>query len=280
MPPLPLYPNMPAGMTDINWGAMNPTTYGAVDPVLASNQATRRVQMESDREYSLRAKQVKQQAEQIAISKGQAKANEWYQKQMVQLAKDKFQEEQRQFNVTSSGYLDNGQNTLARDQFQDNSLQNWTRYAIDLGSKPEDWVKYQRMTSGVANNLASIPGLSWTTGGQQGNQTFQGEPKSNSLGNVLTAMGIAGGGTWAQQAAGQAAAGDVAMTPDQQSIYQTANEFAKNPAGAAPGWWENLDTDMKDLLRGAAEAQGHSWASVTSRYNRSRWGGGGSASAA
>jgi len=271
---------MPAGMTDINWGAMNPTTYGAVDPVLASNQATRRAQLESDREYELRAKQVKQQAEQIAISKGQAKANEWYQKEMIKLSKQKFAEEQRQFNVTASGYMDDGRNTLARDQFQDNSLQGWTKMAVDLGSRPEDWVRYKRMTSGVAENIGSIPGLSWTVGGQQGAQTFQGQARPNSLANVQTAMGIASGGNWAQQAAGQAASGNVAMTPDERSIYQTANEFAMNPQGAAPGWWDELDTDTKDMIKGAAEAQGHSWSSVLSRYGRSRWGGGGSSIAA
>lgn len=281
MPPLPLIPNMPAGMTDINWGAMNPTSYGAgQDPYTAVDEARRRTQLESDRDYALRAKQIKQQAESIAIQKGQAKANEWYQKQMVQLAKDKFQEEQRQFNVTSSGYLDNGAPTLAREQFQDNSLQGWTKMAVDLGSRPEDWVRYKRMTSGVAANVGSIPGLSWTVGGQQGAQTFQGQARPNSLANVHTAMGIASGGNWAQQAAGQAASGNVAMTPDEQSIYQTANEFASNPQGAAPGWWDELDTDTKDMIKGAAEAQGHSWSSVMSRYGRSRWGGGGSSMAA
>lgn len=283
MPPLPLIPNMPAGMTDINWGAMNPTSYGAPAPrdgYTAVDEARTRTQHESDREYQLRVKEANRRREEIAIRQGEAAANKWYQKQMVQIAKDKMQEEARQFNVTASGYLDDGRNTLARDQFQDNSLQNWTKYAIDLGSKPEDWVKYKRMTSGVADNISSIPGLSWTAGGQQGNQTMQGQAQSNSLGNVMTAMGIGNGGTWAQQAAGQAATGGVAMTPSEQQIYQTANEFASNPQGAAPGWWEEQDSDTKDLLKGAAEAQGHSWATVMSRYGRSRWGGGGSAAAA
>lgn len=283
MPPLPLIPNMPAGMTDINWGAMNPSSYGAPatnDPYTAVNEARKRSQMESDREYELRVKEANRRREEIAIKKGEAAANKWYQQQMVQISKDKLVEDQRQFNVTSSGYLDNGQNTLARDQFQDDSLQSWTAKAIDLGSRPEDWVKYKRYTSGVGNNLGSIPGLSWTAGGQQGNTTAQGEHPTSSLGNVMTAMGIANGGNWASSAANQAAQGNVAMTPSEQQIYQTANEFAANPQGAAPGWWDELDTDTKDLIKGAAEAQGHSWASVMSRFNRSRWGGGGSAVAA
>lgn len=280
MPPLPLLPNMPAGMTDINWGAMNPTTYGAVDPADAVKQAARRSQLESDREYELEVEKLKQKAQEIAISKGEAAAKKWYYEQTVKLSKAKLAEEQRQFNVTSSGYLDNGAPTLAREQFQDNSLQGWTKMAVDLGSRPEDWVRYKRMTSGVAANVGSIPGLSWTVGGQQGAQTFQGQARPNSLANVHTAMGIASGGNWAQQAAGQAASGNVAMTPDEQSIYQTANEFASNPQGAAPGWWDELDTDTKDMIKGAAEAQGHSWASVLSRYGRSRWGGGGSSVAA
>lgn len=297
MPPLPLIPNMPAGMTDINWGAMNPTTYGApatYDPYTAVDEARKRAQLESDRDYQLRAKQIKQQAEQIAISKGQAKANEWYQKQMVQLSKDKFKEEQRQFNVTSSGYLDSGAPTLAREQFQDNSLRGWTQDAIKLASTPKDWVAYKRMTSGVANNIGSIPGLSWAAGGQIGNQTFAGNPETNSLSNVMGAMGVnvgqggaatqqASGGNWASAAAQQAqsiAQSNPAFSNQENQIYQTADEFSRNPQGAASDWYEQLDPMTRELIQGASEAQGHDWSTVMARYKRSRWGGGGSSVAA
>ncbi len=254
----------------------------------AKDQATRRVQMESDREYELRAKGVKQQAEQMAISKGQAAATKWYNEQMVQLAKDKLQEEsrqfdltfgenQRQFNTTASGYLDNGSPTMAREQFYDSSLQGWTDKAIQLGSTPRDWVKLLRYNSGVQGNIAQIPGLNWTQGGQRGNQTFSGQPESNSLSNVMTGMGI-GSGNWAAQAAGQAST--AAMTPDQQQLYDTAREFGMNSHQSAPGWWESQDPATQEAIRGAAEAQGLDWSSTMARYNRSRWGSSGNSQAA
>lgn len=241
----------------------------------AVQEAQARSQLESDREYDLRAKQIKQQADQIAISRGQAKANEWYQKEMVKLAKAKFEEEQRQFNVTASGYMDNGSPTLAREQFQDSGLRGWAQLAASLKG-PEDWVQYKRMTSGVANNIGSIPGLSWTQGGQVGNTTFAGTPQVLTTQKLLGDLGA--GGDWATQGAVQAQ--QAAMTPQEQQIYQTADEFARNPQGAASGWYENLDPTTRSLLKGAAESQGHDWATVLSRYGRSRWGGGGSSMAA
>lgn len=230
-----------------------------------------RSQLERDREYELRAEGIKQQAEQIAISRGQAEANKWYQKEMVKLAKDKMVEESRQFNVTASGYLDNGSPTLAREQFQDSGLRGWAQLAASLKG-PEDWVQYKRMTSGVADNIGSIPGLSWTQGGQVGNTTFAGTPQVLTTQKLLGDLGA--GGDWAAQGAAQAQ--QAALTPQEQQIYQTADEFARNPQGAAPGWYENLDATTRSLLKGAAESQGHDWATALSRYGRSRWGGGGS----
>src|SRR5687767_7097724 len=112
MPPRPMIPNLPDGMTDINWNASSGSNTSRSGLVMngmgqwvtpeelaeslyqARTQATKRVQMESDREYELRAQSVKRQAEQIAIQKGQAAATKWYNEQMVSLARDKLQEEQ------------------------------------------------------------------------------------------------------------------------------------------------------------------------------------------
>lgn len=307
MPPLPLYPNVPAGQNDINWGAMGSYDVpsggggGSNDAYLAVDEARKRAQLESDREYKLRAKQIKNQAAEIAIKKGQAAAEKWEKQQMVQLAKDKLAEEQRQFNatfgenqrqfnVTSSGYLDNGSPTLAREQFQEGSLQNWTDKALALSRLPQDWVTLSRLQRGVADNIGSIPGLNWASGGQVGNTTFAGQPQSNSLANVLGNMGInvgqgggGGGGNWASQAAETAnriATAPLNLRPDQQQIYRTAREFGMNPQGAAPGWYESLDPSLRDEIQGAMEDQGLSWADTMSRYKRSRWGGGGGALAA
>lgn len=268
--------------------------------------AVRRARELDDRAFEVELKKLKQDAERIAITRGQAEANRWYQEQSVKLAKRKLEEEarqfdltfgegKRQFNITASGYMDDGRNTLARDQFQDNSLFNWTKEAIQLASRPEDWVKLRRMQSGVAANIGSMPGLNWASGGQQGNTTFVGQPQNNSLGNVMRPMGInvgqgagagqqtAQSGNWASQAAQQAdniAQADPNFTPDEQQVYQTAREFAMNPQGAAPGWFENLDPLTRSLLQGAAEAQGLDWGSALTRHKRSRFGGGGSAMAA
>lgn len=284
------------------------TDAGKSEAVRQYNAAQKK---ERDRQYGLAVKRLQQEAAQIAIQKGQAEANAWYNRQMVKLSQQRLAEDARQFNVTSSGYLDNGNPTLEREKFQDNSLYNWTKEAIDLASQPEDWVKYRRYTSGVAANAGAIPGLAWTQGGQQGNQTFQGQQKSNSLSNVLTAMGIATGdstgtqqtaapattaGTtdanWAQQAVNQSAgdatgansavttsnqiastANDEAnMTGDERQLYETANAFSQNPSQSAPGWWHSLDPTTQKLIAGAAKAQGHDWASVMSRLGRSTWG--------
>ncbi|HVQ45106.1 MAG TPA: hypothetical protein VMT30_09205 [Candidatus Saccharimonadia bacterium] len=369
-------------------------------------------------------------------------------------------EQHDQFQTTATGYTPTGQATLEREKFGNQALLDWTTKAIDLASNPADWIKYKQMTSGVAGNLANIPGLAWTQGGQQGNTAFNGTPQANSLGNVLGQMGIqqpgqgevrpgaspppggpqpgalspaeqsrfneitsrraalaaahegdvspedlaelqryqargaaqtviplspqeqaraqqimerqaqqraageavdpsdaaelaryqargsqpsapagdGSGGYYLRSGAGGAPAGGVAdaqptpsrpgyvdsaalspmqnpsamapaaapqtqqpvtnwalaaanmiptgdalrssLSAPEQQIYDTANEFAKNPQGAASGWYEQQDPMTKELMRGAAQAQGHDWTTVMSRYNRSRWGGGGSAMAA
>lgn len=296
---------------DFNWSADAAPLWGAPDRSVrfndARNAATdratyeqlqaayqaddterlRRAQMERDREYELRAQNIENQAKQIAISQGQAKANEWYQKQMVQLSKEKFQEEQRQFdltfgegqrqfNVSQSGYMDNGNPTLAREQFQDSGLRSWAQLAASLKG-PETWVQYKALTGGVADNIGSIPGLSWTQGGQVGNTTFQGTPQVLTTQKLLGDLGV--GGSWAAQGASQAQQ-QAAMSPQEQQLYRTADEFARNPQQAASGWYESLDPTTQSLLKGAAESQGHDWATALSRYGMSRWGGGAGVGAA
>jgi hypothetical protein len=266
------------------------------DPYEAYDEYRQRRQLESDRQYELQVQAAKRQREQMAISRGQAEATRWYNEQMIKLSKAKFEEDkrqfdmtfgenQRQFNTTASGYLD-GKPTMAREQFQDSSLQGWTDRALQLSMQPKDWVAYKRMTSGVRNNIGSMPGLSWANGGQVGNTAFAGDPETNSLGNVMGAMGVGqggGGGGWAGTAAQQADAianADPNLTSQEQQIYQTADEFARNPQGAAPGWWEGLDPMTQSLIEGAAQSQGHDFSTVLSRHRRSRWGGGGSSVAA
>jgi hypothetical protein len=245
----------------------------------------RRAQYESDREYELEVKKLKQARENIAIRKGEAAANKWYQEQSIQLAKQKFAEDQRQFDMTFA----EGQR-----QFNDTSLQGWTDKALTLSRTPKDWVTLERMQKGVASNAGNIPGLAWAAGGQLGNTTFAGNPESNSLANVLGNMGMnvgqgaaqqtaAPSGNWASQAAQQAhqmVTQPLNLRPDQQQLYQTAREFAMNPHQSAPGWYENLDPLTRDLLQGAAEDQGLDWSSAMSRLKRSRWSGGSSSMAA
>lgn len=248
-----------------------PTTYPGY--YTSIDEARRRYQMESDREYDLKAKGIKQQAEQIAISRGQAEATAWYNRQMVQLSKEKFAEEQRQFNVTATGYID-GKPTMAREQFQDTSLFNWTGKAIDLASTPKDWVKLARMNAG----MQARGGLDWQGGGQQGVAAFSGQPETNSLGNVMGNLGV--GGNWAAQAADGIANSNPQMSPEQQQLYATGRDFGMNSHQAAPGWWESQDPLNKQLIQGAAEAQGLDWATTMAKWNRSRWGGGAGSSTA
>lgn len=88
---------------------------------------------------------------------------------------------------------------------------------------------------------------------------------------------------WAQQAANMVPTNDqllAKMTPQERQIWDTAQGFAKNPQQSAAGWYEQQDPMTKELYRGAAQAGGHDWGTVMSRYNRSRWGGSGSSMAA
>lgn len=261
----------------------------------------RRQQMEADREYELRKQSAERQREQIAVSQGQAKATEWYNRQMIGITRDRLQQEmtihtqnlaetQRQFNVSQSGYLDSGKPTLGREQFQDQSLMGWTGKAVELASKPRDWVNYARYSRGVSGNVGNIPGLAWTQGGSMGNVSAdpnQAAHPTNSLGSVFGDLGVGTPNPTAQQAMSMipGAGGGVStaggLNAQQQQLYATANELASNPQGAAYGWLEGQDPTMVDLLRGAAEAQGHDWPTVLARYGRSRWGAGsGSARAA
>lgn len=303
---------------------MDDELFGSID------EARSRIQMESDREFGLRAQSIGLQAKRIAIEKGVAAANAWYQRQMVSLARDKFEEDKRQFDATfgenqrqfnagalgymvdpssgqrvptfprerwtaeTSGYFDDQgtrRPTFQREQWQDNSLRDWSQLAASLKG-PEDWVQYHRLTKGLANNLASMPGLNWLSGGQAGSTTNAGQAQPLVLHSLLRDMGAVPS-SWASAAAGQAGqqaqqqqasggtgASGTAFTPSQQQILQTANEFAAAPQMAAPGWLEGLDPTMVAMLKGAAESQGHSWADVMQRYNRARWTGPGSAQAA
>lgn len=258
----------------------------APDPYEAYDEYRRRRQLESDREYELRAQELQRRKEEIAITRGRAEAERWYQRESMKLAKEKFEQDKFQFEVTATGYY-NGRPTLDRERFQDSSLQGWTDKALTLASTPKDWVKLARMYAGVSNNIGSMPGLNWASGGQVGNTAFAGNPETNSLANVLGNMGVnAGGGSggnWASSAAQQAdniANSNPAFNPGQQQIYQTAREFGMNPAGAAPGWFESLDPTTKSLLEGAAQAQGLDWATSMSKYRRSRFGSGGDSRAA
>jgi hypothetical protein len=333
---------------------MDDELFGAID------EARQRSQMESDREFGLRAQQIKQGAQRIAIEKGVAQANAWYQRQMVQLAKDKFTEDVRQFNMNFgeqqyqyrttafgrdkdtgaptmarenmeagltgtyggaptwerqyqtgeltgdlngtptlqktfgeagiTGYY-NGAPTLARQQAADQSLLGWTSKAVELGERPADWVSARRFNLGAGAALGA--GLNWQQSpnqlvGQQGTVTASGATPTGSLQDTWGAMGMGaqGGmaGSWAGQAAANyqqaAAQAQANMSPDEQALYKTANDFAENPQAAGAGWWEQQDPLTQQMIQGAALAQGKDWSSVMARYNRSRWGGGGSAMAA
>lgn len=88
---------------------------------------------------------------------------------------------------------------------------------------------------------------------------------------------------WAYQAAGMVPTGQAlrdSLTPGERQIFDTADSFSRNPQSAGFGWFESQDPLTKNLLRGAAQAQGHDWETTMSRFNRSRWGGGGSSRAA
>jgi hypothetical protein len=263
------------------------------DQMTAYDEARTRAQMMEDRDYELAVQRIGQEADRIAISQGQQEANEWYQREMVKLSQQRFGLEEagvtgtyngsptfaaRQFETQQTGYL-NGAPTLAREQFQQGSLMGVLDRAIQLGSQPGDWVKLARFNSGVSNNLSSLPGLNWTSGGQQGNVTSTGQTQPNSVGNALGQAGLQTPAGWAGAAAAGSAQPGVAaqglnLNPDQQQIYQTAHEFASNPQGAAPGWYEGLDPTVREMLKGAAQAQGKDWSAAMARYGRSRWGGG------
>jgi hypothetical protein len=324
--------------------------YGSID------EARSRYQMESDREFGLRAQQNKMTAQRIAIEKGTAAANAWYQRAQIALAKDKFKEDirqfdlqfgegQRQFDISAfgidkdgrptlsrekllsdltgmyqgkntwerqyqtaglTGFLD-GQSTLDRERlgleqarFGDDSLYRWTNAALEARKRPQDWIGYKRLTSGVAGLPGGIPGLNyganqhgyatWQGGNQTGNVTVGADPTPASIGDTLGALGQGGqanvgavgqmpangnmAGNWALQAAQGIANAPLNLSADEQQVYNTAREFSRNPHGAGIGWWEQQDPMTKELIQGASEDLGNDFATVMSRYKRSRWGAG------
>lgn len=247
------------------------------DQLTAYNEGRTRYQAVEDREYQARMQQISQQADQIAISKGQAEANAWAQREQTKLAREQLGLNRQQFETQATGYY-NGAPTMAREAQQDNSLRSWAQFGASLKG-PEDWVAYKRMTSGVANNISSIPGLNWANGGQVGNQTFQGQPQALTAQKLLGDMGV---GNWAASAAQNVAQADATpgMTPDERDIYSAADSFSRNPQGASSGWLEGLDPMTQSMLKGAAESAGHDWSSVMGRYKASRYMGAGSSTAA
>lgn len=65
----------------------------------AIDEARERYREESDREYQLRVQGLQNQREQIAISRSQQEANEWYNRQMVEVTRAKLEEDKRQFDL-------------------------------------------------------------------------------------------------------------------------------------------------------------------------------------
>ena len=279
--PMPLSPAEQAQRDSDYWQTAQQTPMGIANQT-AYDEARTRFQAIQDREYQLQLDQLKRQRDADAATVGYQRANLEYQNRVLALSKKRQEQEAQQFNVTASGYMPDGSPTMAREQFQTNTLTGLINTAAQLNG-PANYGNYLAQTRGVASNIGSIPGLAWTQGGQVGNQTFTGSPQVKSLNSILGDMGIGTG------AAGAAAGGGMGAVANgtipglgnfDQQIFRTADEFARNPQGAAAGWYESQDPMTKELLQSAATKQGHDWSSVMGRYNMSRWGGGGSAAAA
>lgn len=243
---------------------------------------------------------LKAERDRIAIAKGEAEANQWYQRAQVKLA-----QQTHALRVSEVTGYHNGAPTLQRETSQaDVALR-----AGQLGASlrgPRDWATYLRTSNDVAGSPASsfvnatpgglgqnnvntrrmtlkdvlgdfgmgngggMVGQSGAMGGGAATGTMPGAPAPNSA-------GLTGGpnpnGTYqpVQQPVGQmpggASALGLGLNPGEE---QQLRQRFSSPNSAPMGWWESKSSDQRDYLRGLMDEWGYSPTTFEEQYANSR----------
>lgn len=246
--------------------------------------------------------QMQAQRDQIALQRGSAEANRWYQQQQIKLAQQQhelsvqqLQQQGRQFDVTATGYLD-GNPTLTRQQFEagttgyyggnptlarEQAAANIALQAAQLGAslqRPDDWARYLRLTHEVNGSPA------WALARQPGGlgQTDAGQTRRATLSSVLGNFNAPGGALPPPGAAPTSGA-DAPLTgaggsqgPTNAALGLSDADAAAlrgyfaSPGSAPGGWWESKDEDQRGYLRGLMSEWGFSPTTVISAYGNTR----------
>ena len=252
------------------WAAFFQTPYGQAI-IATREQGEARAQKLQDNNYTLEVDKLKAERDRIAISENQQVADEWYKKKSHKLAQDAHNEGIRQFNVSESGYLDNGNPTLARERYQSDAAQGWAQLGTQQRG-PENAFFYSQLRGAAnADPLASagfraVSGAA-PTGGQQAQGAYGGALNGPTQAASLQGLSshLLGTGDAGQQGtAGQGGSGDQQF----QNMVGIANQFGTDPAKAQPGAWDNLGTYGQKVLGSFLQGTGYDVDEVLGRYRQ------------
>ena len=193
--------------------------------------------------------QLRNQRDQIAVTRGTQEADRWYKEQQVRLAESEHALDRERFGLQQElgrgelalkGELGRGELGLGLLNLKSSlrGASDWAAY-LDLG---ENQTALQP-ASGFLQAIAAgqrVPGT---------DMSFGAAPTPISL------AGLAGN---TQQAQKDRLAADMSL----------AQSIAGNIGKVAPGTFESLSPDRLDYLKGLAETGGHSWRTLASAYDR------------
>lgn len=227
------------------------------------------VRQQAEREYQLRVDQLKQQAEQIKVTQGNAKAQQWYQRESLKLQQQAQQD--ARLRAERSDALDLYKFNTSRDDDLYKFGQNQGMQLLQLGSSlrgPSTAFQYldvlegaQRMqpASGFLGSLARGEYAPPTRGGVTGRATVQGMAQQMSD-PKLTIQPVG---------QGPSTLGD--LQARRAADLENATTIAKDPSALGQQALERMDPYQREYLKGAIEYTGGDWNSFLNQYRGSRW---------
>ena len=256
------------------WAAFFQTPYGQAI-LNTREQSETRAQDFQNKNYTLQVDRLKAERDRIAISENQQVADEWYKKKSHKLAQDAHNEGIRQFNVSESGYLDNGNPTLNRERYQSDAAQGWARLGTEQRG-PENAFQYAMLQGAAGSDpLASagfgaVAGASPGTGGAQQGQGAYG----NALSGQTTPASLQGLSSHllgtGQQQQGQGGGAGVTGSNFGQ-MYGIAQQWGADPGKAAGQAYEQLGDYKQKVLGSFTEGAGYDPNEVLGRYRQTRF---------
>lgn len=193
--------------------------------------------------------QLRNQRDQIAVSRGTQEADRWYKEQQVRLAEQEFGLDRERFGLQQE--LGRGELALKGELGRGELGLGLLNLKSSLRG-PADWAQYLDLGEGQTQLQPASGFLQAIASGQKvpgTDMSFGAAPTPMSL------AGLAGNTQAAQQAR---------LTAD----MGLANQIAGNVGKVAPGTLESLSPDRLDYLKGLTETGGHSWRTLASAYDR------------